>query len=169
MKSDSRTARGINPATAKTARSPRQILRRSEIRSREAAPAKSTRRSGARKKQPQSGARMQPTAQAVGTHAGKGPAPDGRKKNRQGPIRPLNFQTGFSVLLNRITEFPNLRVWDLEINLSQTKKCGAESSDPNRHSQPRLPGSVVGEASMRCPGTSNKITKVSTRKLRCER
>jgi len=23
------------------------------------------------------------------------------------------------------------------------KKCGAESSDPNRHSQPRLPGSVV--------------------------
>jgi hypothetical protein len=29
------------------------------------------------------------------------------------------------------------------------KKCGAENGDPNRHSQPRLPGSVVGEASMR--------------------
>jgi len=26
---------------------------------------------------------------------------------------------------------------------SPAKKCGAESSDPNRHSQPRLPGSVV--------------------------
>jgi len=25
----------------------------------------------------------------------------------------------------------------------KAKKCGAESSDPNRHSQPRLPGSVV--------------------------
>ena len=45
------------------------------------------------------------------------------------------------------------------------KKCGAESSDPNRHSQPRLPGSVVGEASMRCLGISNKITKVSELKL----
>ena len=30
----------------------------------------------------------------------------------------------------------------------KTKKIGAESSDPNRNSQPRLPGSVVGEASM---------------------
>ena len=43
----------------------------------------------------------------------------------------------------------------------ETKKCGAESSDPNRHSQPRLPGSVVGEASMREVGGSAKITKVS--------
>ena len=37
----------------------------------------------------------------------------------------------------------------------RTKKCGAESSDPNRHSQPRLPGSVVGEQSIalaRFPG-----------------
>jgi len=41
------------------------------------------------------------------------------------------------------------------------KKCGAESSDPNRHSQPRLPGSVVGEASMRQVADSGKITKVS--------
>jgi hypothetical protein len=40
------------------------------------------------------------------------------------------------------------------------KKCGAESSDPNRHSQPRLPGSVVGEASMLPPRNSDKITKV---------
>jgi hypothetical protein len=29
------------------------------------------------------------------------------------------------------------------------KKCGVGSSDPSLHSQPRLPGSVVGEASMR--------------------
>jgi hypothetical protein len=45
------------------------------------------------------------------------------------------------------------------------KKIGAESSDPNRHSQPRLPGSVVGEASM--PGTRfpYKITEVIVLKL----
>ena len=42
-----------------------------------------------------------------------------------------------------------------------SKKCGAESSDPNRHSQPRLPGSVVGEASMRQRAAGGKITKVS--------
>jgi hypothetical protein len=44
------------------------------------------------------------------------------------------------------------------------KKIGAESSDPNRYSQPRLPGSVVGIASM--PGThfANKITEVSVPK-----
>ena len=47
----------------------------------------------------------------------------------------------------------------------RTKKCGAESSDPNRHSQPRLPGSVVGEASIRHPLNSAKITKVSAPKL----
>jgi len=41
------------------------------------------------------------------------------------------------------------------------KKIGAESSDPNRHSQPRLPGSVVGEASMRQVAAGGKITKVS--------
>jgi hypothetical protein len=43
----------------------------------------------------------------------------------------------------------------------EAKKCGAESSDPNRHSQPRLPGSVVGEASMRQRAACDKITKVS--------
>src|ERR1051326_7782093 len=47
----------------------------------------------------------------------------------------------------------------------RTKKCGAESSDPNRHSQPRLPGSVVGEASMRWVGFCSKITKVSGPRL----
>ena len=41
------------------------------------------------------------------------------------------------------------------------KKIGAESSDPNRHSQPRLPGSVVGEESMRHTPLPHKITKVS--------
>jgi len=47
---------------------------------------------------------------------------------------------------------------------SKDKKIGAKSSDPNRYSQPRLPGSVVGEASM--PRTRNcyKITKVSVLK-----
>ena len=44
----------------------------------------------------------------------------------------------------------------------EAKKCGAESSDPNRHSQPRLPGSVVGEASMRQVTKTAKITKVSS-------
>ena len=29
------------------------------------------------------------------------------------------------------------------------KKCGAEIGDPNLRFQPRLPGSVVGDASMR--------------------
>ena len=48
-----------------------------------------------------------------------------------------------------------------ELHLRWAKKCGAESSDPNRHSQPRLPGSVVGEASMRQVADSGKITKVS--------
>ncbi len=42
-----------------------------------------------------------------------------------------------------------------------TEKCGAESSDPNRHSQPRLPGSVVGEVSMGQARKRHKITKVS--------
>ena len=46
----------------------------------------------------------------------------------------------------------------------EDKKIGAESSDPNRHSQPRLPGSVVGEASMRHARFPHKITKVSVLK-----
>jgi len=50
----------------------------------------------------------------------------------------------------------------------RTKKCGAESSDPNRHSQPRLPGSVVGDASMWQVYKSGKITKVSGPELRAE-
>jgi hypothetical protein len=45
------------------------------------------------------------------------------------------------------------------------KKIGAESSDPNRHSQPRLPGSVVGEASMPGPRFRCKITEVIVPKL----
>jgi len=35
------------------------------------------------------------------------------------------------------------------VEIVAAKKIGAESSDPNRYSQPRLPGSVVGDASMR--------------------
>src|ERR1700728_5100327 len=42
----------------------------------------------------------------------------------------------------------------------EPKKCGAKNSDPNRYSQPRLPGSVVGEASMRRIPKPHKITKV---------
>jgi hypothetical protein len=45
------------------------------------------------------------------------------------------------------------------------KKIGAESGDPNRHSQPRLPGSVVGEGSMRSVWSAYKITEVTVRKL----
>jgi len=48
---------------------------------------------------------------------------------------------------------------------SEDKKIGAESSDPNRHSQPRLPGSVVGEASMRRTRFPYKITEVTAQKL----
>jgi len=44
------------------------------------------------------------------------------------------------------------------------KKIGAESSDPNRRFQPRLPGSVVGDASMRPGCPSDKITEVSVPK-----
>jgi len=47
----------------------------------------------------------------------------------------------------------------------EDKKIGAESSDPNRHSQPRLPGSVVGETSMPRTRFSRKITEVSVLKL----
>ena len=41
------------------------------------------------------------------------------------------------------------------------KKCGAESGDPNLRFQPRLPGSVVGEASMRQVRKADKITRVT--------
>jgi hypothetical protein len=50
-----------------------------------------------------------------------------------------------------------------------SKKIGAESGDPNRHSQPRLPGSVVGEASMRRARGPYKITEVTVPKLLCDR
>ncbi len=44
-----------------------------------------------------------------------------------------------------------------------TKKCGAECGDPNLRFQPRLPGSVVGEASMGQVGKADKITEVTGR------
>ena len=47
---------------------------------------------------------------------------------------------------------------------SEDKKIGAESSDPNRRFQPRLPGSVVGEASMLRTRFPYKITEVSVPK-----
>ena len=47
-----------------------------------------------------------------------------------------------------------------EVETLEDKKIGAESSDPNRRSQPRLPGSVVGEASMRRTHSPYKITEV---------
>jgi hypothetical protein len=43
----------------------------------------------------------------------------------------------------------------------QAKKCGAESGDPNLRFQPRLPGSVVGEASMGQVEEADKITRVT--------
>ena len=46
--------------------------------------------------------------------------------------------------------------WDDEGN-----KIGAEGGDPNLRFQPRLPGSVVGEASMRQVDKSDKITTVT--------
>ena len=47
---------------------------------------------------------------------------------------------------------------------STDKKIGAESSDPNRRSQPRLPGSVVGNASMLPTRFPYKITEVNVPK-----
>jgi hypothetical protein len=44
---------------------------------------------------------------------------------------------------------------------SKAKKCGAEIGDPNLRFQPRLPGSVVGEASMRQVRKADKITRVT--------
>jgi hypothetical protein len=41
----------------------------------------------------------------------------------------------------------------------QAKKCGVGNGDPNLRSQPRLPGSVVGEASMIPGSRNNKITE----------
>ena len=41
----------------------------------------------------------------------------------------------------------------------KAKKCGVESGDPNLRFQPRLPGSVVGESSMRQAREADKITE----------
>jgi len=43
----------------------------------------------------------------------------------------------------------------------KNKKIGAGTGDPNLRFQPRLPGSVVGEASMEQMGNGDKITKVT--------
>jgi len=43
----------------------------------------------------------------------------------------------------------------------KAKKCGAEIGDPNLRFQPRLPGKVVGEASMEQVEWDDKITKVT--------
>jgi hypothetical protein len=45
-----------------------------------------------------------------------------------------------------------------------SKKIGADRGDPNRRAQPRLPGSVVGEASMPPGSDPRKITEVSVPK-----
>ncbi len=49
----------------------------------------------------------------------------------------------------------------IRVSQVKAKKCGAESGDPNLRFQPRLPGSVVGEASMRQVQWDDKITKVT--------
>jgi hypothetical protein len=41
-----------------------------------------------------------------------------------------------------------------------TKKCEVGNGDPNLRSQPRLPGSVVGEPSMLQEQETGKITRV---------
>jgi len=50
------------------------------------------------------------------------------------------------------------------IRAEKAKKCGAEIGDPNLRFQPRLPGSVVGEASMEQVGKADKITEVTVRR-----
>ena len=45
----------------------------------------------------------------------------------------------------------------------KAKKIGAGIGDPNLRFQPRLPGSVVGEASMEQLGKADKITEVTAR------
>jgi hypothetical protein len=51
-----------------------------------------------------------------------------------------------------------------EPDQGDSQKIGVKSGDPNRHSQPRLPGSVVGEPSMLEAALRSKITKVSVPK-----
>ena len=45
-------------------------------------------------------------------------------------------------------------------NSGTGKKCEVGNGDPNLRSQPRLPGSVVGETSMRQDREADKITRV---------
>ena len=53
--------------------------------------------------------------------------------------------------------FPQ-RGLEKDLKLRQAKKIGADSCDFRRLSQPRLPGSVVGEASMSQGREAGKIT-----------
>ena len=49
----------------------------------------------------------------------------------------------------------------IRVSQAAGKKCGVEIGDPNLRFQPRLPGSVVGEASMGQVGKADKITRVT--------
>lgn len=53
------------------------------------------------------------------------------------------------------------RIGEFNRRFGRAKKCGAEIGDPNLRFQPRLPGSVVGEASMGQVGKGDKITGVT--------
>ena len=48
-----------------------------------------------------------------------------------------------------------------DVSQGLRQKCGAETGDPNLRFQPRLPGSVVGEPSMRQAREADKITEVT--------
>ena len=60
-----------------------------------------------------------------------------------------------------------MRSWCSEVGIANglknqwDKKIGAGNGDPNLRFQPRLPGSVVGEASMRQVEKRDKITEVT--------
>jgi len=69
----------------------------------------------------------------------------------RGPSTPLRMTVYEVLIVRRSGLGPMLRA----------KKCGAEGGDPNLRFQPRLPGSVVGEASMRQVRWEGKITKVT--------
>src|SRR5579862_524084 len=70
-----------------------------------------------------------------------------------------------SATLNYEGSNPDGIKFRVRVGFWKAKKIGAESSDPNRHSQPRLPGSVVGEASMPRAKFPCKITEVTAPKL----
>jgi hypothetical protein len=53
------------------------------------------------------------------------------------------------------------KVFELRLGALKAKKCGIESGDPNLRFQSRLPGSVVGEASMGQVAKADKITGVT--------